>query len=59
MVKVERKMCLNCPDMDRGICHDRCIVGLVYDAEDLRLRKIRRNESRTRHRKINGLKVKC
>ena len=58
MVSVERKMCRNCPDKDNGIC-DRCIVGIVYDAEDIRLRKIRRNESRARHRKIMSLKVKC
>jgi len=58
MLKVERKMCQGCIDKDRGIC-DRCIVGLVYDAEDYRRLKIRRKESQARHRKLMDLKVKC
>ena len=58
MIKVERKTCHSCPDKDKGIC-DRYIVGIVYDAEDYRLRKIRRKETKARHQKIMALKVKC
>lgn len=58
MVKVERKMCRGCLDKDKGIC-DRCIVGIVYDAEDYRRLKIRRKESKARHRLIMDRKIKC
>lgn len=58
MLKVERKMCQGCLDKDKGIC-ERCIVGLVYDAEEHRLRKIRRKESYARHRLITDRKIKC
>ena len=57
MLKVERKMCQDCTDKDKGIC-DRCIVGIVYDAEDYRLRKILSKESYARHRLITDRKIK-
>lgn len=57
MIKAERKMCHNCPD--KGIICDRCIIGMVYDAEDWRLKKIRRKESKARFYKVAALKAKC